>query len=529
MLRTAKAESGSAAPIVQRLTSIRTRYILAGIFIIGLALINLTTFPAPWFDEGSHLHVPKALVKYGVYADTSSEGFHYYGPSISVGPTVMLPVAAALKVFGIGLLQARLVMAAYLIVAIVVFFNLARAIGGTRMAGLAAAILIGSQAIGLLEWGRQVLGEVPALAFLAFGWLMWLKAEKDVSLRPLLLAGVSFGLAAVTKSQTALILIPTLFVAWLANLMYYRRLPQRHFLIPLALAVSFFGIWQVIALAFLGQGTLSENLNLLRQVSTGVAFVFSPDLIARSAQLLLGPDVFAGWIVPVIIYGLVIALRRTADGQRWGNLMIFVVGGLAWYVFASISWLRYAFAPLSLATLVAARLIDDLLAQFDPHPRAWWTSLQRGDFRAAVAPAVLVVFGLMSLVPLALTARHIVNPPPASAQQVVEYLNLNIPQEARIETWESELGFLTDHNYHFPPHALLDTAVRHVWLGGPSPAEQYDFTAESPDYVIAGGFAKYAGLYSSDQLAGDYRLIASFGPYDVYARTGAAAPASGSP
>ena len=87
-----------------------------------------------------------------------------------------------------------------------------------------------------------------------------------------------------------------------------------------------------------------------------------------------------------------------------------------------------------------------------------------------------------------------------------------------IETWEPELGFLTDHNYHFPPHALLDTAVRYVWLGGEPPASQYDLSAVSPPYLIVGPFAKYTGLYT-DQLSPDYQLVQSFGDYDVYART----------
>lgn len=110
---------------------------LAGILLVYfLVFHNLTRFPAPWFDSGSHLHVPKTLVKYGVYADISSEGFRYYGPTIGVGPTVMLPIAAAFKLFGIGLLQARLVMALYLLAAIYAFYRLVEHLGGKGWRGL---------------------------------------------------------------------------------------------------------------------------------------------------------------------------------------------------------------------------------------------------------------------------------------------------------------------------------------------------------------------------------------------------------
>jgi hypothetical protein len=309
-----------------------------------------------------------------------------------------------------------------------------------------------------------------------------------------------------------------LFVAGLANAIYYRRLPHRHFAIPFLTTLAFFGGWQVVALALLGPGTLAENWALLRQFSSGAAFVFSPDLIVRSVKLLLGPDVFAGLIVPVMVYGAAIALRRSADGQRWGNLLIFITGGLVWYAFASISWLRYAFAPLALAALVAARLIDDTIGQIDLRPRAWWAALQRGDLRAAIAPVAVVAFLMMSIGPLALSARYIVRPPAPDAQDVAAYLDANVPGQALIETWEPELGFLTDHNYHSPPQLLLDTAVRHVWLGGPSPATQYDFEAFAPDFVVVGEFARYAGLYDPTLLTPGYEKIAAFGAYDVYAR-----------
>src|SRR6185436_7162017 len=84
---------------------------------LALGLVNLPYAPQPWFDEGSILHVPKTLVEHGVYADISSEGYRYYGPTVGVGPTVILPVALAFKLFGVGLIQGRLVIVVYLLAA----------------------------------------------------------------------------------------------------------------------------------------------------------------------------------------------------------------------------------------------------------------------------------------------------------------------------------------------------------------------------------------------------------------------------
>jgi len=133
---------------------------LAGVLV--LAVINLTNYPTPWYDEGSHLHVPKAVVTMGQYADYSSDGLRYYGPTIGVGPTVLLPVAAVFEVAGIGLLPARLVVVAYLLGLMVCFFGLARSLGRERLAWVAAALLLASRGVDLLVYGREVLGEVPA-------------------------------------------------------------------------------------------------------------------------------------------------------------------------------------------------------------------------------------------------------------------------------------------------------------------------------------------------------------------------------
>jgi len=71
--------------------------VVAAAAVVFLAVYRLADYPITWFDEGSHLHVPKALSSLGVYADYSSDGLRYFGPTLGVGPTVMLPIAAVFK------------------------------------------------------------------------------------------------------------------------------------------------------------------------------------------------------------------------------------------------------------------------------------------------------------------------------------------------------------------------------------------------------------------------------------------------
>ncbi|MBC7227808.1 MAG: glycosyltransferase family 39 protein [Thermoflexales bacterium] len=482
--------------------------------LLFLALYNLTDYPLTWFDEGSHLHVPKTLVRFGVYADYSSEGFRYYGPTVGVGPTVMLPIAAAFKLFGIGLLQARLVMVLYLLAATYAFYRLATVLGGHRLAWVATALLVTSRGVSLIEYGRQVLGEVPGLFFMVAGLSLWLAAWEKAGWGRLVGVGLLLGLAMITKNQYLLVLVPTIGLAWLANLVYYRTAPQRVFVIPGLVSIACWALWQIYMIVYLGPATASENLEMLRQQTASAALVFSPGLMKESLKYLLSQDVYLGMLLPVLVYGFVISLPRQREGQRWGTLFILVVLNLTWYVVASIGWPRYAFPGLTIASLFVAGFFQRLTEGFWVGGKALWQALRGREpdlQRHALRWALLVLLLMMIVRPLLYTVRQVVLPPPNIPVKMAAYLEQHVPHDALIETFEPEMGFLTDHNYHFAPTIILQQAVRHVWLGGPPPSEGYDFVQkEHPDYVLVGPFAHWIDLYPEDMLTEHYRLVARF-------------------
>jgi len=103
-----------------------------------------------------------------------------------------------------------------------------------------------------------------------------------------------------------------------------------------------------------------------------------------------------------------------------------------------------------------------------------------------------------------------------SVEQFAAYLDREVPRDAVIETWEPELGGLTDHRYHYPAPALLDVAVRHEWSGGP-PA-RYDLSTSQARYVVVGPFAAWTGVYSTDQLTHDFVPAYRAGAYTLYQR-----------
>lgn len=519
--------TSSASGVAQaRLTLARLIPVAGAAIVLFLAFYNLVNFPLTWFDEGSHLHVPKTLVRYGVYADYSHDGFRYFGPTMGVGPTVLLPIAAVFKLFGIGLLQARVVMALYLIAAIGVFFGFTWWFGGWRFAWAATALLVSTRGIALLEYGRQVLGEVPGLFFTIAGFWLWFSSWRggDRSWATTLLAGLLFGAAMITKTQYFIVLAPTLLVAWAANF-YYRSAPQRVFLVPGIIAGLCFAGWQVALVFVLGPTSdLQANLLWYREATAGAALVFSPDLMRRALGELLSPKTFLGLLLPALVYGLTLPRMRDRLGHQWAVLLALVTVNLVWYVTASIGWLRYAFPALAVGCLFVARALHDLTHGFHFEWPAIRRSLEGSRLNKELldvrAPRWRPVWGLVLIAlivpPLSRTVAQIVWPPFNAPLAIAEYMNYHIPKDELVATWEQEMGFLTDHRYAYPPQAMLPKAVSQVWSGGAPVSDFYDFEREGASYVLVGPLAEWVGIYPAEILNANYQLVTTIGGYRLY-------------
>jgi hypothetical protein len=233
-----------------------------------------------------------------------------------------------------------------------------------------------------------------------------------------------------------------------------------------------------------------------------------------SLRFLSSPDVFAYWGAAGLVYGLVLARQRSLDGVRQAFLLTFALIGLAWYAFGSIGWPRYAFPALAVTTIFVAKLLRDLLyaLQTEGQPRTADRAL-----RPARALAVLLVLAFAIGYPLQNQVRAIVRPADRSPQLTAAYLDANVPQSDVVETWEPELGVLTDHRYHYPPTGWLDRAVRNQWLSSAAPATGYDPLAYAqPSYLVVGRFGKYTGIYAEALARLGTRPVASFGDYDIY-------------
>ena len=508
------------------ITIFRYRKISIAFIIVGLVYFlvfhNLVNYPKIWFDEGSHLHVPKTLVNYGVYADYSSEGFRYYGPTIGVGPTVMLPIAASFELFGIGLLQARLVMSVYLLLAILVFYLFVKQHSGSMVAVTATALLLTSRSVLFIHYGRQALGEVPGFVFIMSALLLWFRNWEDSSWKNLGLVGILFGLAAVTKYQYLLFLIPMLGLAWFANRIYYRQAPHRTFIIPAIFSGVLFAGWQAYTIIYLGPATAAENWMLLQTAAQGAAFNFNLSQISNNLNELTTRSVYLGALFPSIIYAFFLSLPRTSSSQKWSILFILISLNLSWFVFSSIGWIRYAFLGLALSSVFIARFFITILDGY----KLEWGKTQPVDSPVRITNAkfayqtgMLVWLAAIILIPLAKNTLDIATARQSTSEAMANYLEANVPQDAIIETWDTEMGFLTDHRYHFPPNNLLALAVQQVYYGGELVQNHYDYVQTSkPEYILIGEFSGWVNMYPVEQLSDMYQLVTAIDNYYLYKR-----------
>lgn len=490
------------------------------ILLILLSAYKLEYYPRIWFDEGEILQAPKNLVLYGKYALRSSEGFRVLDPALTTGPTVVLPIALAFKVFGVGLFQARLVMVAYLVLAVLAFYQLANHLYDRRTALVALWLFIGlsGPAPSLFSLGRQALGNVPALFFFLTGALLWMKSI-DIGGRDskvfLFLSGMFMGLAMVTKNQYGL-LIPVMIIVWAVDRLYYKKLCSYHFAIPLAVSVACQLTWYGVQFAILGGDEFAGRMGDLQAVSSTSVAVFSTGMILENLRKLVTTE-FLILGVPSLIYVVLSCAARELSSLKRVFVLSFVGVWLSWYLLASVGWERYLFDPWVATCICVAKVFSDLTEGVGESLRRLWGGLiQREPTVSSPSIAASLILVFVVLYPFQQTVRSIIFARQDAPQEFARFLDSHVSTDVIVESWEWELGFLTGHNYHFPPTQIVLAMIRKLYSGVPYPVDAYHFQDFDPDYLIDGPFSKSTGLYPQGFLKQSCTLVKSIGDYDLY-------------
>ncbi len=179
---------------------------------VFFATYALSESPKTWFDEGLYLQFARNLITQHSYAiRISPTEIIPAGLYATTGFTVFAPVAMSFYAFGIGLLQARIVMVLFIILLIAMTYIVAYRVWGFRIACI-STLLIATHAP-LYGNGKNVLGEVPGLFFFFLFLIQILRLEKNLGKKTLdwFLAGCTAGLFMATKPNF-LLLIPVLGV-----------------------------------------------------------------------------------------------------------------------------------------------------------------------------------------------------------------------------------------------------------------------------------------------------------------------------
>jgi hypothetical protein len=501
---------------------------LAGWALLAVAMLafgfwNLAG-PPLWWDEGWTLSVARNWLELGHYGRLRDQAPVRGG--LEAAYTVTLPVALAMHVIGVGVWQGRIFGVVSAAAAVLLLAALASRLYGRRIAWatVGVALLMAMQPrLHPLLLGREVLGEMPMLAYLLAGYLCLLRAlaGPHALLAPAILL---LGLAWVSKAQVAPFLVlslalPTLLALW-----------ARRWGVAATLGLALIGTYLAAAILRWVGVALLVNPALPADAVSGVtgmvALVFTPfnRAYALLSLLLLGMPTVLGllWALRELWRGR--AKTNTADkaeAASWYTrlvLVLFVGSWTAWYTLLSAGVARYLAPATFVGSIFAAAMLHSLMGGFSPGA----TMARIGELLArrpsrtawgALAALFLIVWGV-TITGMILAVNYPKDD--RSAQRTADFLNA-LPADILIETYESELHFLLHRPYTFPPDQT------HVELGrrsllGEAVTVAYDPLAADPDYLVVGRFARENDLYAPVIAAGHFRLLREDGLYELYAR-----------
>jgi 4-amino-4-deoxy-L-arabinose transferase-like glycosyltransferase len=418
-------------------------------------------------------------------------------PSITSGPTLMLPLALTFKLFGVGLLQARLFAVALALLTLLAYALLARRLVGPAAAAAALLLmLVGShETYGtFVRLGRQALGEIPALGLWLAAVLLWLAANDQrpttngqAPARPrfdtrrwalIVGCGLCLGASVVTKPQMVMGVAPGLALVCLADRLYYRQAGWLAFIVPGALMVGCVGLWYLAQMQMLTPAVFFAKSQVLKAGVQSNILSIDPVHI-RTAAGVIWRSGFLLWGLPGLLYGCWLARERSRAGLAHAWVVAPVLVWLVWFALLSIGWARYAFAPLILTPIWTARLALDLWRRAAPRSRA----------ALAVALAALALFNGSAL------AREVFGPQDHSAEEFSAYLQTSLPADTVVATWEWNLDTTAPQRFYHPPPLLMYQVIDMMQRQQLLPPGAYDPASGNPAYVVDGPFSNWTGIY----------------------------------
>jgi 4-amino-4-deoxy-L-arabinose transferase-like glycosyltransferase len=504
-------------------TDRKARIVLAVLLsIVGvLMVVRLEDAPSPIADEGWALSVARTWATTGHYAELVL-GEPVAPTALNIGLPAIAPMALSYRLLGVGIWQGRLPSVFWTLGCLLLIFALAGRLYGQKVALYTVVIAILSTGwLGPVFFGKQALGEMPALFFTLAGFLLLADGPARSPLRGVV-AGALWGLAVAAKIQLLPFLVASALV--LIGILLWRRgrdLAVSWGLALAALAVMLtFTRWLQIQLQGVPSMPLSEVSLLLL---TSVVPRTGPRLAALLSVLALGlPACLGLWheaITAPRVWHESVALDQHVL-LRWGAIL-FAGSWLVWYVTLAAAWTRYLVIPLYVSSIfVAATLVslsgsEGLAGFFKCSAQA--VKRSTANRTNLLALCLLLSLAMTTAWTLSALGQGYGRPTDRSVDDAAGYLNTHTEPNAVIESYEMELFPLLDRPYHYPQVSSMEQLVRRNARGEDIKVD-YDPLQVNPAYLVTGPVNALWGLYNEAIYAGEFEQQWSIGSYSVYKR-----------
>ncbi len=316
--------------------------IVIAIFVF-LATYRLPENPPTWLDEGTITQVAINLVHSGTYGIQIAPGQFVSTDFLTTSFPVIYPIALSFSIFGITILNARVVMVLFMALLCALSYFLIRALTGERrwpLLPLASLFLLVTFAP-LYGHGKNVLGEVPGLMFFVASLVAFHFAQKRSDMWPWILSGTLLGLSMATKPIYLFIIAPS---ALLLLLIQRKRFSLKNISACAAGVLGVLGLWFFVHVT---------NIEALQQI----LFAANVDNTSLSARLLRNGAQFVSELQPMYFLGLLVLWWGSILFRRWRaveissvELFAAIFSAVNFFLYlASRGFYRYFFAAEALA------------------------------------------------------------------------------------------------------------------------------------------------------------------------------------
>jgi 4-amino-4-deoxy-L-arabinose transferase-like glycosyltransferase len=496
--------------------------VVLSLIVLFALLFRLDSVPPLWWDEGWTLSIARNWFERGHYGRLLAGEFVPAG--LQAAPIVTAAVSLSFSLFGMGVVQARMVTVLFTLAVLALMYTLSRHLYNRPVAWGTLLVLFfmpGYIELFPIYAGRQVLGEIPALFFLLAGYASML----SVVCRPRLavsLATLCWAIALSTKLQVVPFWVCSILIP--LSMLVLRRDWKLSYYWAVAFCGALVGsrilprLWEVL---------LQSNTDIAAPISglyevTAIVGSIPSRLFALIVTVLFGIPTLLG-----LCYGFWV-IERDRDNVREHvyivrfSLLVLSASWFVWFVFFSVGWIRYIFPATFIGSMSVAAMIYDLTNRFDmsftiKQSLSVFRYLKLNKQNGAPLLATILIAATIPRTAMAVYKTYILDAD-TSVQEAAAFLNTRTKRDALIETYDSELFFLLDRAYHYPPDQVHVDLIRRTFLYEEETRMDYDPLAADPDYLVIGPHSKQWRLYDQTVNTGAFRLVRSYSRYKIYER-----------